>query len=120
METARETKEIKIGAHDLVLKTYLIGREKRALTSVFMSKNLSVSPDGGVSGLDASMVEAAQDAALRIVVVSFDGKKDGEVIEGVDTPFSIVDAILDLKSDEYQKVVSEVNAITNDKDFLAD
>jgi len=117
MET-REIKTIKIGDHTLEVKSYLIGREKRALSAVFLGKNMTVSVEGGMTGLDADTFEKAQDLAFKSVLVSFDGHKDGDTIEGVDKPFSIVDAVLDLPAKQYEEVVETVNAITSDKDFL--
>lgn len=115
----RETKKITIGAYELEVKTYLTGREKRALMSVFLGKNLTVSPDGAnVAGLDAEVVAAAQDLTFKTVIVSIGGHKDGDMIEGKEEPFSIVDTVLDMHGDDFDAVVKAVNDITKATDFL--
>jgi hypothetical protein len=105
----RETKEITLPVSNkvVVLKSYLIGREKRALTNIFFGKGLNVNLEGGVSGLDAASIEAAQELAWNTVIVSVDGKTD-----------DIVNSILDLRSEDYQAVTEAVNAVTNDADFV--
>lgn len=117
----RETKKVTIGAYEVEIKTYLTGREKRELMSVFLGKNLSVSPDGAnVAGLDAATVAEAQDLTFKTVIVSIDGHKEGDIIgEGENAKtFSIVDAVLDMHGDDFDAVVKAVNEINKATDFL--
>ena len=110
----RETKVFKtpIGNQEVVVKAYLIGREKRALENVFIGQgnNLSIGADS-VRGVDAGMVDEAQNTAWRAVIVSIDGKKQG--VDGYD----VVEDILNMRSADYQFIVKMVNAISNDEDF---
>lgn len=110
----RETKAIKtpVSAHEIVILTYLTGREKRTLTNVYLDEKLNYDAESKkVEGISPASINRAQDVAWKTVIVSFDGKKDGE------NGFSVVDAVLDLRSEDYNFVVAEVNAITSDKDF---
>ena len=86
------------------LNEYITGREKRALTNVFLTGDLTFSADAGqVKGLKGSMVETAEDLAIKTVVVSVDGKTD-----------DIVNSVLNLRSEDYAFVVKEINKITAD------
>jgi len=106
----RETKVIvtPVGKKEVVLKAYIIGREKRALTNVFLSGDLSFSVEGkNVQGLKGNLIEKAENLALETVVVSIDGKAD-----------KVLDTILDMHADDYAFIVASVNAITTDQSFL--
>jgi hypothetical protein len=111
----RETKEVitPVEKHTLVLNTYITGREKRQLQNVYLEgKGIDFNADQKtVTGLRADLVDKATDLAWRIIVVSFDGKKDG--VDG----FNVVDAILDLRAEDYNFVVATVNDTVTDKDF---
>ena len=103
----RPTKELKTPSGNvIVLKEYLTGREKRELTNIFFGKNLTLSPEGGVEGLSADAINAAQDLAFKTVIVSIDGKTE-----------NIVDTILDMKAEDYSAIVVAVNEISNDATF---
>ena len=107
----RETKIIKTPSGIAVeLKTYLIGREKRDLSSAFLGAGINFSVDSQeVKGIDAAAINKAQEIAWRTVVVSIDGKKDGD--EG----FDLVNAILDMRGEDYDAVVAGVNEVTTEK-----
>ena len=114
----RETKIVKtpISKQEIVLKTYLIGKEKRALTSIFLKGGLSFNMETkGVQGLKSDMYEDAENLLLRTVIVSVDGHKDGEVVDG--KPLNLLDVILDMRAEDYQFIVNEVNKISNDTEF---
>lgn len=114
----RETKTIitPLSAQKVEVKTYLIGREKRSLQNILIGKNISISADGeNVSGFDASTLEQRENLAWKLIVVSIDGHKDGDTIEGKDTPFSVVDTILDMRADDYSFIVSEINILMGEK-----
>lgn len=110
----RETKKITlpITKTEVEINTYVTGREKRALTNLYLGGDINYDIDSQkVKGLNMEIVDKAQDLAWKTVVVSFGGKKDG------DDGFSIVDAILDLRAEDYQFVVDAVNEVTTDKSF---
>lgn len=111
----RETIKIitPVSKDEIVIKAYLTGREKRALTNVYLeNKNLSYDvATEKVAGIDYSIIDKAQDLALRTIIISFNGKQDG--IDG----FSIVDAVLDLRSQDSDFVIEKINGITADKEF---
>lgn len=86
------------------LNEYITGREKRALTNVFLTGDLTFSANAEqVKGLKGSMVEMAEDLAIRSVVVSVDGKTD-----------DIVNEVLNLHAEDYAFVIREINKITAD------
>ena len=104
--TTRETKEVKVGEHVLVLNTYITGRESREIESVAM-ENLAVSEVEGkpnVTGFDATMLGRRQDLQIKAVVVSVDGKTE-----------NIVDLILDLPSQESEEIIQEILEIVEPK-----
>lgn len=113
----RETKTIQTpSGKTIVLNSYITGRERRALTNVYLSGGLNFDFTGeNVKGLDAALVDKAQDLAFRTVIVSFDGHKDGDTVDG--KQFSIVDAILDLHDADTQFIIKAVNEVTTDKSF---
>ena len=100
-----------VGNKNIVIKTYLTGREKRELTNVYLKGNLDFSVDTqNVKGLDYKLVDEAQNLAWKTVIVSVDGKKDGEI--------DLVNIILDMRSEDFDFVVSKVNEITTSKSFV--
>jgi hypothetical protein len=109
----RETKTIKTPAgNELVLLSFITGREQRQLTSVYLDNGVSVDPvTGAVQGIKNAIITQGQDLSWKLVIVSFNGKKDG--VDG----FNIVEAILDLSSDETNFVTTEVDKIVNDATF---
>lgn len=117
MERETKTFTTPISKQSVVVKTYLTGREKRALTNVFLQGGLSFNADTkNVSGIDFKLVDQEQDLTLRTVIVSIDGKKDGEAVEG-SAPFSVVDAVLDMRAEDMEAVVKEINAVKGDASF---
>lgn len=112
----RETKTITTPSGvDLVVKTYLTGREKREITNSFLNPNIKYNIEkSDVSGFNAGSMDAQQDVAFKLIVVSVDGKKDNDIVDG--KPFSICDAILDMRDSDYEFVVFEINKITGGMD----
>lgn len=89
------------------LKTYLIGREKRALQNVFLGENLSIATDGAsMTGIDAKTIEKAQELAWQTVIVSIDGVTDTS---------TFVETILNMKGQDYDFIVAAVNKLTTEK-----
>ncbi len=107
----------------VVLKSYITGREQRALTNVFLQNmsDLNIDPAGkdvSVKKVSPAMVDEADNLAWKTVVVSIDGHSDGELVDG--KQFSIVDEILDMKLQDYNFVADKVKEVTADKHFLAE
>lgn len=105
----RETKTVvtPIGKQKIVLKAWITGREKRELRNVFLAK---VKIAGGVAETDVNSVDvinAAENKAIDTVVVSIDGDSK-----------NLLDKILDMRSQDYNFVIGEINKITREEDFL--
>ncbi len=89
------------------IKTYITGREKRALAEAYFSKDIQVNAETKqVTGIDLSQVNRAEEKAWEIVIVSVDGSKEG-----------VANAILDMRAEDYSFVVAKVNEITSDASF---
>lgn len=101
-----------VGKQTLVLNSYITGREKRTLTNSYFGGSLEFDVHSeNIKGLNPDAMDKAQEIAFKTVVISIDGKKDGE------NDFSLVDTILDMRAEDYDFVVKEVNKITSDKSF---
>lgn len=113
MDRETKTYTTPLGKQEIVVKAYLIGREKRLIENVFLQggEGISVDGSGGVKGLKANVVDEAQNLAWRTIVISIDGKKDGE------NNFNVVDEILNMRASDYNFILKLVNAVTNDEDF---
>ena len=107
----RETITIKtpISGTILILNTYLTGREKRALTNIYLTGDMEFdTEEGKVKKMDYSLIDKAQDLAFKTIIVSIDGKIEGEI--------SIIETILDLREDDMKFVIKEVDKVTNPKE----
>lgn len=113
----RETKEVTTpSGHTLVLKTYLTGREKRVLQFPYFKEASDFKPEVlAEKGRAGAIFEETQDLALKTVIVSVDGKKDGDQSDS--GPFSVVDWVLNLPSAEFNFVVKAINDVTADRAF---
>lgn len=101
----RETRKITTPAgHEIEVVAYLTGRDKRAITNVYIGENISVDPvTQAVKGINSAMIDKGQEVAWKTIIISIDGKKEPEI--------SIVDTILDMRSEEYDFIVKNVNEI---------
>ena len=109
----RDTLTIKtpVGGQEVVLKSYLTGREKRTINSVFLQDvEIQSSTKAGdtptMTGLKGDIMQKAEDIALTTVVMSIDGKNE-----------KILDTLLEMHSQDFDFVVKEINKITQDADF---
>lgn len=103
----RDTKTITTpNGTEVVLYTYITGREKRNINSAALGTNVQISPDGSLSGVDGSMLNKRQDAAVSAVVVSVAGSNE-----------NVLERVLDLKAEDYDAVIAAVNDTTGDADF---
>lgn len=93
-----------------VLKPWLTGREKRSLRNVFL-KDVEIKTHGSdaeTTGFKGSTIQEAEDAAIALVVIELDGKKE-----------DILNRVLDLRSDDYDALLKAINSVTTDERFLA-
>ena len=90
---------------EVVLRTYLTGREKRGITNAFLDGRLNLDVESKkVTGIGYEAIDEAQDRALKAIVVSVGGKTE-----------NVGDAVLDLPSEDAEFVFAAVNEITNGK-----
>jgi len=104
MERATKTVEIS-GGVKVEMYTYITGRESREIQQIFLEgTKIHFDGIGGTapSDIDASLAMKAQDKALELLVVSLDGEKE-----------KVLDKILDLPKEDYEKVVGAVSEIQN-------
>lgn len=103
----RETHEVNIGGHIIVVNDYITGREARDIESTIYDKiEMSQSTQRGteITGFKGSILKEKQDMQIRAVVVSIDGKTEG-----------ILDAILDLPYKESDEIIRVVLSIAEPK-----
>lgn len=108
----RETREVKVGEHVLVVNSYITGREAREIESTILDKvEMSQSTTNGteIKGFKGSVLKEKQDMQVKAVVVSIDGNKE-----------NILDTILDLPSTESEKIMELVASIAEPKKEQAD
>lgn len=103
----RETTSFKTpGGHEVVLKTYLTAREANQLKQVlYKSINMSMTDIASgkteIKDIPATALLEQEREALKTVIVSLDGNQE-----------NVVERLLDLRSDEYDAVIAEVNKVT--------
>jgi len=106
----RETKIIRTpNKHKVEIKSYITGREKRELRDVFLNE-MDMNVQGGepeIKEIKGSIIKKAENKAIEIVVVAVDGNKN-----------KILDRILDMRSEDYDFVIGEINKVTKETDFL--
>jgi hypothetical protein len=102
----RETKEITVGKHLFVAKTYLSARETQAIQQTYYkgTKIEIVGEAPKISEFNPSVQYEVQHEMIRQAVLSMDG----------DT-VNIVDRCLDLPSTEYDTLVAELDALVSKK-----
>ena len=100
----RETRSFKTpSGHEIVIKSWLTGREKRDIQNIYLT-DVKISSDQTKApelNLDATKSNLAQDKTFELMVISIDGKTD-----------NIVDTILDMKSEDFDVIVAKLNSIT--------
>lgn len=106
----RETKEINVGGHVIVYKTYLTGREEREIQNQMLNQ-LELNQKSGepeITGFKGAMLREQQDKYILNVVVSIDGSSE-----------NILDRLLDLPSTQFNKVMEVVQEIAEKKETAA-
>lgn len=99
----RETKEIKVGEHKVVLKTYLTVRENREIRDILL-KNVKLGVDDGEAKIDTippEIISQIEDKTIEMVIFSFDDDKE-----------KILDKVLELRSGEFTELMTEVNKVS--------
>lgn len=102
----RETKEITVGEHKFVAKTYLTARESQAIQAVYFkgTKLEVVGDQPKISEFDPAIQFQVSREVISQAVVSMDG-----------TTENIVDRCLDLPSVEFDTLVAELDALVSKK-----
>lgn len=110
MDASRPTKEITTtNGHKAVLRAWISFQEYREIMSIYM-RAMRVQSDGKgaetaeLSGAQADTMLAAQDAALKRIVVSLDGSTE-----------NVLERMQNLPNDDAQEIVAAVEAISNPK-----
>jgi len=108
---SRETKivETPISKVKIEMRSWITGREKRALKSVFL-ENVKIDESGKTLniGNSADIVNQAENKTIEIVIVSIDKETKG-----------ILDKVLDMRAGDFDFVMGEINKITAGEDFLS-
>jgi len=99
----RETKVIKLGKHEVEVKTYITGGENREIEDIYL-KDMQVSVDGEgntvIPGIDAKLAREAQNKTFEIMVLKVDGNSE-----------NILEAVLALPKEDYDNLVLELNKL---------
>lgn len=102
----REIRKISVGGHEIELKTYVTYGESRMIENAGLSEmKMALGSDGQpvVGNFDAALfAEKAQNKAVEIIIVSFDGISEG-----------ILQKVLDLPRADGEAVVKEVEKVRN-------
>lgn len=98
----RETKTISIGAHEVVLKTYLTAGEAKQIKQSYFegSKVEIVGETPKLSDFNPNVQIIIEEATIKALVVSVDGATD-----------KIIESVNNWKQDEYAKLVEAVEDI---------
>jgi predicted ATP-grasp superfamily ATP-dependent carboligase len=103
----RETQFITTpNGRNVELKTYITGREKRAIESVYY-QDVEMTATGGeqtIKGFKGSVINEAQNRAIETVVVAID-----------QSPDNILNRVLDMPLEDYEAVLAAIEAVTTDK-----
>jgi hypothetical protein len=100
----RETRELTTpGGHALVVYTYLTAGEARSVRAPYL-KQADEYPNDLIKeiGYKAAVYQDVEDRTLRALIVSFDGKKDGE-------DFDLITALLALPEPEFKFIKDTIN-----------
>lgn len=106
-ETRKFTVETPSGNKEVEIYTYATGREARAINSKYAS-SIKMDMKGSeptIKDFDMSVASSAEDDKIKFIVVSFDNSKD-----------DILNRILDLPENAYNKVISEIDSVLKKKE----
>lgn len=102
----RQTKQIDVGGHTFVVKTYATARETQAIQGAYFkgTKIEIVGKEPKFSEFDPTVQYTAEHELLAQMVISIDGNTE-----------TIVERCLDLPSEVYEQLVGEVDALASKK-----
>ena len=106
----RETKiiETPVDKHRVVLASYITGSEKRQIRKALFENAEPIKTEGVENNrIGNLLIEAAENKSIEIVVKSVDAETD-----------NVLQKVLDMKSNDYDFVLKEVDKITKGLDFL--
>lgn len=107
----RETKKIitPIDKHEVVVNTWITGKERRDLQRPFIA-SMSVSVKGGQPEVEAketaSVIEIVENLTIETVVISVNGKTD-----------DILNEVLNMKNEDFIFVLKEIQKVTSEENF---
>lgn len=96
----RKTIKTPTGEHEIVMRTFLTGADKRSNRRLILSLTKDNAP-----GADA--IEAAENALLTQVIISIDGDEDKE---------KIVATVVAMKVEDYDFLIDAVNEVAGGSD----
>lgn len=99
MERDLKIVQTPIGKNKVEIKSWLTGREKRLIQSVFTD---DISFKGKEYEVSGKKISEAQDTTIVTAIVSIDGSKD-----------KILERVLDMHSVDFDFIIAEINKITN-------
>lgn len=99
----RETKIIftPTDKHEIEIKTWLTGGEKRKITNAILNRAIFTKQ---TSNFDDDIISHAQDIALTTIITKIDNSEE-----------NILQKILDLRSEDFDFIVNEINKVTENK-----
>jgi hypothetical protein len=114
----RETRTFTTPAgHELVVYSYITGLERRQLQYPYFregSEGFNES-DLKLKGKAGAVRDEAQDLALNLIIVSIDGHKSGDTVDG--PLFTAAAYVLGLPSKESAFIIKKIDEITSDRDY---
>jgi len=103
-----ETKiiETPVDKHKVEIKTWITGRDRRALRSVYLeaSEITMQGENPEIKGITGKIAELAENKALEIMIISVNGKKE-----------NLINTVLDMHENDYEFIVKEINKVTDEK-----
>ena len=108
----RETRELKTPVDEvkIEIKTYITGREYEEIEDIIYSEiKVSAAVDKGSQSAEAGMKDGSfmkkqTHKAIELLITSVNEKSEG-----------VLEAVLDLKKEDYLFVISEIEKVTKDK-----
>ena len=108
----RTTKTITLPKSKSVVEVYdyITGGEKRQITDLLLSESYVETGSKEIKGtMPLSLLSKANDLAFTLLIKNIDGRNE-----------NITQMVGELQSKDYDYLVTEINKITNDEDFLAE
>jgi hypothetical protein len=88
-----------VGKKKIVIKSWLTGREKRLIQSVFID---DTEFQGGEYKISGKKLTEAQDKTIETMVISVDGDSN-----------KVLEKILDMNSEDFDFILVEINKISS-------